>query len=70
MIFVVVVVLGSSVVLLVAALRAVLLTDAAKAVVTSDVRTSCDMEACYHKAEVEFVTASGETIVTEASVAK
>jgi len=66
---VLVMVIGGSVVLLVAGLRGVMLTDAAEAVVTSDARNSCKMEPCF-RAEVEFVTASGEIVVTEASVAK
>jgi hypothetical protein len=69
-ILVVVLVLGGSIVLLVSGLRAVLLTDSADAVVVGEVRTSCDQEACYHKADVEFVTASGQSVVTEAAVVK
>ncbi len=67
-ILVVVLVLGGSVALLLAGLRAVLLTEPADAVIVGEVRTSCDREACYHRADVEFVTASGRSVVAEAAV--
>ncbi len=69
-IFVVVLVLGGSTALLVSGVRALLLTDSAEAVIVGEVTTSCDLEACYHNADVEFVTASGQSVITEAAVDK
>ena len=69
-ILVVALILAGSLALLVSGLRAVLLTDSAEAVIVGEVTTSCDLEDCYHNADVEFVTASGQSVVTEAAVDK